>query len=109
MFLLLFIFAILGMELFGDQQAFEENLSTFQFLNSRANFNSFGGAVITLLQMATGEYWSGIMRELRAVEPKHAEWFSILFMILFHFTMLNLFLAVVLSSFLINTYDDSLG
>ena len=57
LFLFFFIFAVLGMNLFGKVRV------TGNFLNRYANFETFGYSMLTLFRMATGEAWNGIMHD----------------------------------------------
>jgi hypothetical protein len=57
LFLFFFIFAVLGMNLFGKVRI------TGNFLNRYANFETFGFSMLTLFRMATGEAWNGIMHD----------------------------------------------
>lgn len=59
MFIFFFIFAVLGMNLFGKVQT-EDNYASFQH---------FGWALLTLLRMSTGEAWNSIMEELMVKPP----------------------------------------
>ena len=52
--LFLFLFAVLGVTLFAEVKL-QDNLDT------HANFSDFGYAILTLLRVATGEGWVGIM------------------------------------------------
>jgi hypothetical protein len=56
LFLFMFIFAILGMSLFGNTRHGE-------YLNLHANFDSFPSALLLLIRITTGESWNGIMRD----------------------------------------------
>jgi hypothetical protein len=60
--LMLFIFAVIGMNTFSGIKYQTE-------INENNNFNSFGLSFIILLRCATGEKWHIIMREL-AVESE---------------------------------------
>jgi hypothetical protein len=55
-FLLFFIFAVIGVQLFATT-AYNESLS------EHANFRTFGMAIVTLFRFATGENWNGFMYE----------------------------------------------
>eukprot|EP00892_Ulva_mutabilis_P001295 jgi/Ulvmu1/11166/UM072_0002.1 len=55
-FLFMFIFAIMGMSLFGG-------IRQGEFLNRRANFDSIGTSLLVLFRMSTGESWNGIMHD----------------------------------------------
>ena len=56
LFLFMFIFAIMGMSLFGNTRHGE-------FLNRHSNFDSFPSALLLLIRITTGESWNGIMRD----------------------------------------------
>ena len=57
LFLLLFIYAIMGVQLFAMVQYGDT-------LNDHANFRSFWSAFVTLLRCATGENWNGLMYDI---------------------------------------------
>ena len=61
LFLLCFVFAVLGMNLFGKVK-FGENL------NADANFTNFGNSILILLRMVTGEAWNSIMYDTMVTE-----------------------------------------
>ena len=52
--LFLFLFAVLGVSLFAE-------IKKSDSLDKNANFEDFGRAILTLLRVATGEAWVGIM------------------------------------------------
>ena len=54
--LFFFIYAVMGMSLFGKVKHGET-------LNRHANFESFFGSVLVLFRMSTGESWNGIMHD----------------------------------------------
>jgi predicted membrane metal-binding protein len=59
-FLLFFIFAALGVELFGKLECTEERPCSG--LDKHAHFKDFGIAFLTLFRIATGDNWNGIMK-----------------------------------------------
>jgi voltage-dependent calcium channel T type alpha-1G len=59
-FLLFFIFAALGVELFGKLECSEERPCSG--LDKHAHFKDFGMAFLTLFRIATGDNWNGIMK-----------------------------------------------
>ena len=59
-FLLFFIFAALGVELFGKLECSVEQACNG--LNKYANFKNFGMALLTLFRIVTGDNWNGIMK-----------------------------------------------
>lgn len=62
LFLLLFIFSALGINLFGGC-VYQE------FISEKANFNGIGNAIITLFRCSTGEDWNKLMHELTIYDP----------------------------------------
>ena len=52
--LFLFLFSVLGVSLFAEVKLQET-------MSRHANFENFGRAILTLLRVATGESWVGIM------------------------------------------------
>ncbi|KAK3257950.1 hypothetical protein CYMTET_32981, partial [Cymbomonas tetramitiformis] len=61
-FLLFYVYAILGVNLFGK-------VVMNGALNRHSNFRTFGQAMITLLRMATGEAWNAIMHACSVQPP----------------------------------------
>jgi len=101
--LLFFIFACVGMNLFSDVKHGE-------FLNSDANFGSFGTAMVTLFRVSTGESYNGIMHdamvqppycdpEVNCGDPLMAPVFFVVFYIFSAFVLLNLLVAIILDNF----------
>ncbi|CAF5068364.1 unnamed protein product, partial [Rotaria sp. Silwood1] len=60
-FLFFFIFAILGVELFGKLDCNEEQ--PCNGLNKHAHFKNSGIALLTLFRIATGDSWNSIMKD----------------------------------------------
>ncbi len=65
-FLLFFIFAALGVELFGKLECSEERRCVG--LDKHAHFKDFGMAFLTLFRIATGDNWNGIMKVCRCIK-----------------------------------------
>ncbi|XP_008943736.1 PREDICTED: voltage-dependent T-type calcium channel subunit alpha-1I-like, partial [Merops nubicus] len=59
--LLFFIYAALGVELFGKLVCNEEN--PCEGMSRHATFENFGMAFLTLFQVSTGDNWNGIMKD----------------------------------------------
>ncbi|XP_029456505.1 voltage-dependent T-type calcium channel subunit alpha-1G isoform X3 [Rhinatrema bivittatum] len=59
--LLFFIFAALGVELFGDLECDETH--PCEGLGRHATFRNFGMAFLTLFRVSTGDNWNGIMKD----------------------------------------------
>jgi hypothetical protein len=106
-FLLCFVYAILGMQLFGKIK-FGENM------NADANFRNFGNAMLTLVRMVTGEGWNSVMYDCtlssdcdasaecaigECCGTAAAPMYFITFVIFGNFVTLNLLIAVVLDNF----------
>ena len=102
LFLVYFIFAVLGMHLFGKVKRGE-------FLNEHANFETFPGSLLTIFRMSTGESWNGIMHDCQISppdcttgiggdcgSPALSPAFFVLVQLVGQFIMLNLFIAVML-------------
>uniref|UniRef100_A0A7N8Y7L4 Voltage-dependent T-type calcium channel subunit alpha-1G-like n=1 Tax=Mastacembelus armatus TaxID=205130 RepID=A0A7N8Y7L4_9TELE len=67
--LLFFIYAALGVELFGKLECSEEN--PCEGLSRHATFDNFGMAFLTLFRVSTGDNWNGIMKDtLRECRPQ---------------------------------------
>ncbi|VDN57760.1 unnamed protein product [Dracunculus medinensis] len=107
-FLLFFIFAALGVELFGKLECSEEH--PCDGLGEHAHFKNFGMAFLTLFRIATGDNWNGIMKDaLRddcnpsdrcevncCVDPILAPCFFIIFVLISQFVLVNVVVAVLM-------------
>ena len=106
--LVLFLFSVLGMQLFG-------HVKHGEFLNDDANFCTFPVAFITMFRCSTGESWNGLMHDCM-VTPEDAfnpcseeagdcgsAWaaipFFLGFTVLAAFMILNMMIAVILDEF----------
>jgi len=67
LFLTFFVYAILGMTLFG-------NVRYGEFYNNHANFRNFGQSMLILFRTVTGESWNYIMKDLSVEAPFCADW-----------------------------------
>lgn len=93
--LFIIIFALVGMEIFGGKFNFEEG-------HSRANFDTFYNAFITVFQILTMENWQIVLYDgMRAVGDAACLYF-ILWIFIGNYILLNLFLAIVLDSFAVD-------
>ncbi|XP_042240385.1 voltage-dependent T-type calcium channel subunit alpha-1I-like isoform X5 [Homarus americanus] len=107
-FLLFFIFAALGVELFGRLECDDEHLC--QGLGEHAHFKNFGMAFLTLFRVATGDNWNGIMKDtLRdkcdsrpdcvkncCLYPFVAPIFFVVFVLMAQFVLVNVVVAVLM-------------
>ncbi|XP_018494325.1 voltage-dependent T-type calcium channel subunit alpha-1H [Galendromus occidentalis] len=107
-FLLFFIFAALGVELFGRLECNDE--FPCQGLGEHAHFHNFGMAFLTLFRVATGDNWNGIMKDtLRdkcdsssdcvrncCVSPVIAPLYFVIFVLMAQFVLVNVVVAVLM-------------
>lgn len=106
--MLFFIFAALGVELFGRLECSDE--IPCQGLGEHAHFANFGMAFLTLFRVATGDNWNGIMKDtLRdecdeaadcvkncCVSPIIAPIFFVIFVLMAQFVLVNVVVAVLM-------------
>ena len=100
--LFLFIYALLGMELFayGCKKTPDNKIDMVNGTYPLNNFNTFYEAMLTMFVLLTGDQWTQIMLDFyRSVSPSIAILFTISFMILGLYMLLNLFLAILLQNF----------
>ncbi|XP_053346771.1 voltage-dependent P/Q-type calcium channel subunit alpha-1A [Clarias gariepinus] len=117
--MLFFIYAIIGMQLFGNIALEEDKESS---INQHNNFRTFFQALILLFRSATGEAWHDIMLSCLGgkecdllsgnTEPECGSEFAYLYFVSFiflcSFLMLNLFVAVIMDNFEYLTRDSSI-
>ncbi|XP_023556088.1 voltage-dependent N-type calcium channel subunit alpha-1B isoform X3 [Octodon degus] len=113
--MLFFIYAIIGMQVFGNI-ALDDETS----INRHNNFRTFLQALMLLFRSATGEAWHEIMLSClsnRACDPHanasecgsdFAYFYFVSFIFLCSFLMLNLFVAVIMDNFEYLTRDSSI-
>ena len=98
LFLFLFIFTLLGMNIFGGAFNFPDNIGPNRL---RENFDTFGDAFITSFQIMTQENWQEVL--FLALRSKTNNIISLLFLISWifigNYIFLNLFLAILLDEF----------
>ncbi|XP_077059791.1 calcium channel, voltage-dependent, P/Q type, alpha 1A subunit, b isoform X2 [Siphateles boraxobius] len=117
--ILFFIYAIIGMQLFGNLNIEEEEDSA---INEHNNFRTFIMALMLLFRSATGEAWHDIMlaclggkkcdeksgNEGPECGSNFAYVYFVSFIFLCSFLMLNLFVAVIMDNFEYLTRDSSI-
>ncbi|CAG5928829.1 unnamed protein product [Menidia menidia] len=117
--MLFFIYAIIGMQLFGNIALDEEEGSA---INEHNNFRSFHMALMLLFRSATGEAWQEIMLSClgekqcdedsgtsgKECGSTFAYTYFVSFIFLCSFLMLNLFVAVIMDNFEYLTRDSSI-
>uniref|UniRef100_A0A7N6BNB1 Voltage-dependent N-type calcium channel subunit alpha n=1 Tax=Anabas testudineus TaxID=64144 RepID=A0A7N6BNB1_ANATE len=115
--MLFFIYAIIGMQVFGNIELNEETA-----INHHNNFQTFFQALTLLFRSATGEAWHEIM--LACLSNRHCDklsgtvgkecgsdfayFYFVSFIFLCSFLMLNLFVAVIMDNFEYLTRDASI-
>ncbi|TRY59084.1 hypothetical protein DNTS_008394 [Danionella cerebrum] len=103
--LLFFIYAALGVELFGKLECTEHN--PCEGLSRHATFENFGMAFLTLFRVSTGDNWNGIMKDtLRECLPDDKHCLSYLplvspiyfvtFVLIAQFVLVNVVVAVLM-------------
>ncbi|XP_024084180.1 voltage-dependent T-type calcium channel subunit alpha-1H isoform X4 [Cimex lectularius] len=106
-FLLFFIFAALGVELFGRLECSTEH--PCQGLGEHAHFSNFGMAFLTLFRVATGDNWNGIMKDTLRTDCDDkpdcvknccvsgiAPIFFVIFVLMAQFVLVNVVVAVLM-------------
>ncbi|XP_053380538.1 voltage-dependent calcium channel type A subunit alpha-1-like isoform X4 [Mercenaria mercenaria] len=115
--MLFFIFAIIGMQIFGNIK-----LDSETDINRHNNFRSFFQALMLLFRCATGENWQQIMLSCLSNRPcdpmsnmgsnecglDFAYGYFVAFIFFCSFLMLNLFVAVIMDNFDYLTRDSSI-
>ncbi|XP_056598703.1 voltage-dependent R-type calcium channel subunit alpha-1E [Triplophysa dalaica] len=123
--MLFFIYAIIGMQVFGNIK-----LNAESHINQHNNFKTFFGALMLLFRSATGESWQEIMLSCLSrkecepdpsiappfTSPDHqggcgtdfAYFYFVSFIFFSSFLMLNLFVAVIMDNFEYLTRDSSI-
>ncbi|XP_023195929.1 voltage-dependent R-type calcium channel subunit alpha-1E isoform X2 [Xiphophorus maculatus] len=123
--MLFFIYAIIGMQVFGNIKLNEET-----HINQHNNFKTFLGALMLLFRSATGESWQEIMLSCLGgqqceTDPSlppaalttdqkegcgsdFAYFYFVSFIFFSSFLMLNLFVAVIMDNFEYLTRDSSI-
>ncbi|CAM4731866.1 unnamed protein product [Leuciscus chuanchicus] len=117
--ILFFIYAIIGMQLFGNLDIEEDEDSA---INEHNNFRTFIMALMLLFRSATGEAWHEIMLACLGGKKcdvksgndgpecgsNFAYVYFVSFIFLCSFLMLNLFVAVIMDNFEYLTRDSSI-
>ena len=102
LFILFFIFAILGCFLFN-------NVTRGAIIDDYSNFSNFGNAMLMCIRILTGEQWPSIMFDLsntnsdcisnKTCGTSYAPLFFIWFQLICTYTILNLFILVIIQQF----------
>ncbi|KXZ43033.1 hypothetical protein GPECTOR_106g127 [Gonium pectorale] len=113
LFLLMYVYGVLGMHLFGGfGNPFEGSRGT--------NFDNIGAALIALFQVFTGDSWSAMLAQAAGCDENGygcksggqalvaCLFFCRSFVVLANFVMLNLVIAVVLDNFITSARNEGL-
>ncbi|XP_058508951.1 voltage-dependent T-type calcium channel subunit alpha-1H [Solea solea] len=103
--LLFFIYAALGVELFGKLDCDDNN--PCEGLSRHATFKNFGMAFLTLFRVSTGDNWNGIMKDtLRECPPDDdrcltylplvSPMYFVTFVLMAQFVLVNVVVAVLM-------------
>ena len=92
--LTLFIFALLGMQMFGGKMC---GLDDGEI--PRHNFDTLLWALVTVFQVLTGEDWNAVMYDGMEVGGSWSALYFVLLLIIGQFMVLNLFVAILLTNF----------
>jgi hypothetical protein len=102
-FLVMFIYCVIGMSLYGSLSVTEPYL--FGMYNKHSNFKSFGTGIITLFGSSTGLSWNGMMHDVMTVYP--TAWvFFVSYQLIVTYLLFNLLVAIVLQQFNLEKNDD---
>ncbi|XP_026516372.1 voltage-dependent P/Q-type calcium channel subunit alpha-1A [Terrapene carolina triunguis] len=118
--MLFFIYAIIGMQVFGNIGIEDEEEDSA--ITEHNNFRTFFQALMLLFRSATGEAWHEIMLACLSGKPcdensgikekecgnEFAYFYFVSFIFLCSFLMLNLFVAVIMDNFEYLTRDSSI-
>ncbi len=101
MLILIFIYALFGMQLFGGKFDFSDG-------KPRQNFDSFNKAFLTMFQLLTMENWNSVLYYcMRAENAVICAIYLITWIFIGNYILLNLFLAIMLDAF--TETDDNMG
>ena len=112
LFLLIFIYVLLGMELFADRSdnLLKNSISINDYVATpRANFNNFFNGFILIFTVLTGESWDINMINFARNYGYSAIFFFTSFVIIGVMIFLNLFLAILLDNFEEEELEEEAG
>ena len=98
--LILFIYCVLGMQLFG------ESLSA---TDSRLTFSSLWRSLLTVFVVVTGEGWVKIMRSTMEATSWSAAFYFVSLFVIGRYIILNLFIAIIIEKFQNKKTDELLN
>eukprot|EP01038_Epipyxis_sp_PR26KG_P013434 gene13434-18012_t len=109
LFLYLFIFAIVGMQFFANRFRFTDDgyrlpINSDEWKSSsnrpRTNFDNFALSFMAIFQLLTLDNWESVMQSCKIASGPQAMIFPIICVIIGSFLFMNLFVALLVESFL---------
>ena len=98
--LFMYITAVCGMELYAFRVRFKDGVASSDGTSPRINFDTFPEAMTAMFALLTNDDWNAIMYDfLRACEDPETITFFVLIVIVGNFILLQLFLAILISTF----------
>ena len=99
--LFVFIYSLLGMQIFGGRFNFDDGLP-------RGNYDTFNSSFVTVFQVLTMENWQDILYDSMrsSTGPLASALFYVSWIFIGNFILLNLFLAILLDSFLVEEEEE---
>ena len=101
--LFIFIFSILGMQLFGGSEEYSAE-KTWAY---RKNFNSLWESIYTVFEILTGANWFTIMWNGMRAQGTPASLYFVAWTVIGSFVLLTLFLAILLANFSDDEEDEA--
>jgi hypothetical protein len=103
LFLVYFIYAVLGVKTFGSIKE-----GAHGYIGPQRNFNNFGRAMIFTIVVSTGESWNGVMYDAMKNGDFIAVLYFFTFIILAQLVMMNLFIMIIVENFdNLNSKEDN--
>ena len=108
--LTIFIFALLGMQMFGGRMCLEaeadpvtagtvDAITAGDFEIPRHHFDTLLSALVTVFQVLTGEDWNFVMYDSMETAGSWSALYFVLLLVVGNFLVLNLFVAILLTNF----------
>ena len=97
----MYIFALVGMSSFAGKIRFDQegNLDLDEGESPRENFDSLGGALLTIFDVLIGDDWTAIMFNCIRAKGDSSSIYFILLVCMGTIVLMNLFLAIMLGNF----------
>ena len=95
--LLIFIFSLLGMSLFGGAYTADNGWTEGE--PPRTNFDSMIGSMLTVFVVISGENWNDVWSQTSSVVGQWCAPYFVVLVVLGNYVVLNLFVAILLGGF----------